>query len=58
MTPRSGLWLCLSLAFALIAAGAPARAADPEIDAALCERAIVNGARHGGFPPKCCMRWR
>ena len=50
MTPRSGLWLCLALALAL--AAAPAARAEPDEPAALCERAIVNGARRGGVPPE------
>lgn len=47
----------LALATALCAAlsPAPARAeeiAEPDHDAALCERAILNGARRGGVPPE------
>ena len=48
MTPRSGLRLGLALALAL--AGGAVRAADPADPSALCERAIVNGARRGGVP--------
>ena len=47
MTPRSGLRLGLALALAIAGASARAEAPDP---AALCERAIVNGARRGGVP--------
>ncbi len=56
MSPRSGLRLCLAFALAgfISVPAAPAGTdgnpgADP---AALCERAIVNGARRGGVPPE------
>ncbi len=54
MSPRSGPRLCLALAFAALAAAAPARAgdaSDPD-PSALCEAAIVKGARRGGVPPE------
>jgi hypothetical protein len=43
---RPGLWLMLALA---VLAAVPSRA---DQDAALCEQAIVNGARRGGVPPE------
>jgi hypothetical protein len=45
----------VALAAALCAALGPARAEEipePDHDAALCERAILNGARRGGVPPE------
>jgi len=51
MTPRSGLRICLLLVAWLMPV-APARAEGDEGSAALCERAIVNGARRGGVPPE------
>jgi hypothetical protein len=53
MTPRSGLRLAFALAVAVSLPAAPTRAVDPdEHSAALCEQAIVNGARRGGVPPE------
>ncbi len=52
MSPRSGLWLCLAFALAGLVPAAPALAADPEYSAALCEQAILKGARRGGVPPE------
>lgn len=49
MMPRSGLWLCLALAMSL-AAPQSVRADAEAYSAALCEQAIVNGARRGGVP--------
>ena len=43
--------LALALALAAPPAGTPVRAED-DPDAALCEAAIVNGARRGGVPPE------
>lgn len=50
MTPRLalGLWLLLALAAPVL----PAHASDADPAAALCERAIVAGARRGGVPPE------
>ena len=52
MTPRSGLRLGLALVLAVLAAAASARAEAPgEPDpSALCDAAIVKGARRGGVP--------
>jgi hypothetical protein len=44
------LALVLGLVMALVAPAPPLRAADPDADAALCEAAIVAGARRGGVP--------
>ena len=56
MSPRSGLRLGLALALAgfIAVPAAPAGTAGirARIPAALCERAIVNGARRGGVPPE------
>jgi hypothetical protein len=52
MLPRLALGLCLALAFAAAAVPAPLRADDADSDAALCEQAIVAGARRGGVPPE------
>jgi hypothetical protein len=49
MTPRSGLGLGLALALACLVAAPAARAGPPD-PSALCEQAIVNGARRGGVP--------
>lgn len=52
MLPRLALGLCTLVAL-LTASPAPADGAqDEEYYAALCERAIVNGARRGGVPPE------
>ncbi|HMQ91534.1 MAG TPA: lytic transglycosylase domain-containing protein [Amaricoccus sp.] len=50
MTPRLalGLWLLLALALPAL----PVHASDADPEAALCERAIVAGARRGGVPPE------
>ncbi len=51
MTPRPGLGLCAALALGLALLGPRTAAADQsEYSAALCERALVNGARRGGVP--------
>lgn len=50
MEPRLGALLCLVIV--LIGGSEAARADDPEYSAALCEQAIVNGARRGGIPPE------
>ena len=52
MTPRSGLGLGLALLLAVLAAALPARARPPEAPdpSALCDAAIVKGARRGGVP--------
>ena len=50
MTPRTALGLALALALGLLAGPAPAAAQDDDLSAALCEQAIVNGARRGGVP--------
>ena len=52
MFPRLALGLCLALAFSAGIAPAPLRADDADPAAALCERAIVAGARRGGVPPE------
>jgi hypothetical protein len=46
------LWRMAALTCAMLAGGftGPATAATPEQYAALCERAIINGARRGGVP--------
>ena len=51
MMPPSSLRLCIALALML---AAPVLAGAPEEDysAALCERALANGARRGGVPPQ------
>ena len=51
MTPRSGLRLCAALCIALALPHA-GTADDAEYSAALCERALANGARRGGVPPE------
>ena len=51
MTPRSGLRLFAALFLALAPPHA-VRADDAEYSAALCERALANGARRGGVPPE------
>lgn len=48
MIPRTGRWFCVMLA--LWAPAWAVRASDAEQAAALCEQAIVNGARRGGVP--------
>jgi len=50
MLPRLALGLCLALAS--VAPAAPVVATDRATSAALCERAILNGARRGGVPPE------
>ncbi len=46
--------LVLALVFcaALVPYAASAAAAEEDLDAAMCERAILNGARRGGVPPQ------
>ena len=53
MTPRLALGLCLLLA--LVAPAHPARAADADPAAELCERAIAAAARRGGVPVEGCF---
>jgi hypothetical protein len=48
---RATLAAALALCAALVAPAAPATA-EEDADAALCERAILNGARRGGVPPE------
>ena len=58
MWPRWEVWLCLAV---VLFGSAPAsvRADDADYSAALCERAIANGARQAaGCRVRCCMRWR
>lgn len=50
MTPRSGLWPSLCLVLSLAVPAGPAAAMNAEQGAAICERAIVDGARRGGIP--------
>jgi hypothetical protein len=50
MTPRSGLGLGPALFLAVLAAAPPARADAPADPSALCDAAIVKGARRGGVP--------
>lgn len=56
MTPsfgsRFGRWLCLALALAGEATATSANEGDEAYSAALCEQAILNGARRGGVPPE------
>ena len=51
MTPRSVARLCAALLLAL-ASPHPVAADEAEYSAALCERALANGARRGGVPPE------
>jgi hypothetical protein len=48
---KGPLAAALALCAALVLPAAPARASE-DMDAALCERAILNGARRGGVPPQ------
>jgi hypothetical protein len=52
MLPRLALGLCLALAFAAELVPAALRAEETDPAAALCEQAIVAGARRGGVPPE------
>jgi hypothetical protein len=51
MVPPSSLKLCAALAL-MLAAPVPAGAQEDDYSAALCERALANGARRGGVPPQ------
>jgi hypothetical protein len=53
--PRFALGFAAFAALALLAPVAPARAETAEQGAALCEQAIVNGARRGGVPPEVLL---